>query len=240
MFSPFAIRLWLDVQCFTSYTNEFVDPADIAARKFPDATKGAQQSIVSWAEFISASGPWSVTDKPFNAPSGDPKDYVSWVPYWWPNCTGVGNTTELTPQQIWITCPYYQRDGQFNPDRLTVNNIGAFTDLSDAILYNALAHSFQDEPSCKHSQNIAKFVDTWFLNTATGMNPNLNYAQMQRGPIGTGKVGSHTGVLDLKGMTKVVSGILILRQLNCTDWTETLDTQMITWTNQYINWLETT
>ncbi|KAF7366808.1 Chondroitin AC/alginate lyase [Mycena sanguinolenta] len=186
--------------------------------KFPNATDGAQQSIISWAESISAYGPWSVTNKPFNAPSGDPKDYMSWAPYSWPNCNGVGNTTELTPQQIWVTCPYSIRDGQFNPDRLTVNNIGAFTNLSDAILYNALAFSFQSESSSNYSQNIAKFVDAWFLNNATGMNPNLNYAQMNRGP--NGQVGTHTGVL-------------------CTDWTEALDTQMIAWTNQYINWLET-
>ncbi|KAJ6464037.1 chondroitin AC/alginate lyase [Mycena sanguinolenta] len=245
MSSLLAISLFLavqsfvraDVQPFNSYPNDFVDPAYIVAGKFPNATDGAQQSIISWAESISAYGPWSVTNKPFNAPSGDPKDYMSWAPYWWPNCTGVGNTTELTPQQIWVTCPYHQLDGQFNPDRLTVNDITAFTNLSDAILYNALAFSFQDEPSSNYSQNIAKFVDTWFLNNATGMNPNLNYAQMERGP--TGQVGSHTGVLDLKGMAKVVSGILILRQRNCTDWTEALDTQMITWTNQYINWLET-
>ncbi|KAJ7241668.1 chondroitin AC/alginate lyase [Mycena haematopus] len=250
MFSLFSISLFLfiqspfefaraDVQPFTSYANDFVDPAYIVAGKFPNATNGAQESIISWAEYISASGPWSVTDKPFNAPSGDSKDYMSWAPYWWPNCTGVGNTTELTPQQttVWVTCPYVNRDGQFNPDRLTINNIGAFFNLSDAILYNALAHSFQNQSSSVYSQNIAKFVDAWFLNNATGMNPNLNYAQMERGP--TGQVGTHTGVLDLKGMVKVVSGILILRQRNCTDWTEALDTQMIAWTNQYLTWLET-
>ncbi|KAJ7201130.1 chondroitin AC/alginate lyase [Mycena pura] len=226
-----------DVQPFTSYANDFVDPSYIAAGNFPNATGGAQETIRSWAEHLSSSGPWSVTNKPILAPSGDKKDYMSWAPYWWPNCSSVGNKTELTPEQIWTTCPYHQEDGQFNPDRLTIDDIGAFFNLSDAVLYNALAHSFENKSSSVYSQRIVKFVDAWFLDNTTGMNPNLNYAQMQRGP--TGQVGTHTGVLDLKGMTKVVSGILVLRKQNCTDWTPDLDAQMISWAEEYINWLET-
>ncbi|KAJ7337527.1 chondroitin AC/alginate lyase [Mycena albidolilacea] len=226
-----------DVQPFTAYPNDFVDPSYIAAGNFANTTGGAQESIISWANYLSASGPWSVTNKPFAAPSGDKKDYMSWAPYWWPNCTEVGNTTELTPQQVWVTCPYVNRDGQFNPDRLTINDIGAFFNLSDAILYNALAFSFENKSSSVYSQNIVKFVNAWFLDSTTGMNPNLNYAQMQRGP--TGQVGSHTGILDLKGFVKIVSGIIVLRERKCTDWTDAIDAQMIAWTNKYINWLET-
>jgi hypothetical protein len=37
------------------------------------------------------------------------------------------------------------------------------------------------------------WIKIWFLNNATSMNPNLNYAQVNRGP---GKqIGGHTGVL---------------------------------------------
>jgi hypothetical protein len=77
----------------------------------------------------------------------------------WPNCTGVGNTTELTPEQgesvtqlclehaltpfflpsVWTTCPYYTRDGEFNPDRLLVNDTGHFGALADTVFYNSLA-----------------------------------------------------------------------------------------------------
>ncbi|KAJ6625107.1 alginate lyase-domain-containing protein [Mycena sp. CBHHK59/15] len=224
--NPFARA---DVVPFSNYANDFVDPDPIAAGKF--------QTIVQWAEQLSAYGPWTVTSKPIAAPSGNKQDYMSWAPYWWPNCTGVGNTTELTPQQIWMTCPYINKDGQFNPDRLTINDIGAFFNLSDAVLYNALAFSFQNESSSIYSQNIVKFMNTWFLDSTTGMNPNLNYAQMERGP--NGQVGTHTGILDLKGFVKIVSGILILRKRKCTDWTADIDAQMVAWTQKYITWLET-
>lgn len=40
---------------------------------------------------------------------------------------------------VWTTCPYVSRDGQFNPDVRTVNDVGAFQDLSEAVLYNAIA-----------------------------------------------------------------------------------------------------
>lgn len=69
------------------------------------------------------------------------------------------------------------------------------------------------------------------------MNPNLNYAQVQRGPGNTG--GTHTGVLDLKCMVKVVSGILILRKSNSTAWTTDLDNSMNSWVKEYVSWLET-
>ncbi|KAJ7140040.1 chondroitin AC/alginate lyase [Mycena crocata] len=243
LFSVFSVSLSVlpfvraDPLKFTSYVQEFVDPDYIAAGKFANTTGGAQESIVEWAERLSASGPWRVTDKPMLAPSGDKKDYMSWAPYWWPDCSNAGNTTELAPEQIWVTCPYVNRDGQFNPDRLTINNIGGFYNLSDAVLYNAIAFSFQKESSNIHSKNIVKFIQAWFLDAETGMNPNLNYAQMKRGP--DGQIGTQTGVLDLKGFVKIVSGIIVLRKRKCTDWTDDIDAQMVSWVQQYITWLET-
>lgn len=48
-----------DVQPFTAYPNDFVDPSYIAAGNFANTTGGAQESIISWANYLSASGPWS-------------------------------------------------------------------------------------------------------------------------------------------------------------------------------------
>jgi len=43
------------------------------------------------------------------------------------------------------------------------------------------------------NESIVTWIKTWFLDADTKMNPNLNYAQMKRGP--DGQVGQHTGVL---------------------------------------------
>ncbi|KAI0032445.1 chondroitin AC/alginate lyase [Vararia minispora EC-137] len=220
------------------YVNDFLEPSFLLDAKFANDTIFAQQSIIQWAGELANQGPWSVlTSKPdgFNAPSGDPHDYLSWAPYWWPDCSNVGNKTELTPQQIWTTCPYHQRDGQFNPDRLLVNNTGAFQALADAVYYNVLAWRLNG--SSTYSSNAVKFIRTWFLDPETRMNPNLNYAQVIRGP--GSRYGAHTGVLDLKCMAKIATGILALRQANSPDWTGEIDAQMTNWTADYINWLQT-
>lgn len=63
--------------------------------------------------------------------------------------------------------------------------------MSDAVFYNAIAWVLNG--SSVYSSNVARFIDTWFTNAATAMDPNLNYAQMERGP--NGQTGSHEGVL---------------------------------------------
>lgn len=44
---------------------------------------------------------------------------------------------------------------------------------------------------------------------------------------------------DLKCFVKIASAILIFRKGNATDWTPDLDNQMVSWVQQYIQWLET-
>jgi len=218
---------------YQDYDNDFLDPSYILAKNFSPSTAAAQQSVVVWADFLAAQGPWSVMNKSVAPPTGNMHDYLSWAPYFWPNCTGVGNTTELQPAQIWVQCPYIYRDGMFNPDRLLVNNTGQFQAMSDAVFYNALAWVLTGNG--KYSANAAHYIDTWFINPDTAQTPNLQYAQMERGP--TGQLGAHTGLLDFKQMAKITSGILILRNGSSPDWTEELNTQMNNWTTNYINWM---
>ena len=136
---------------------------------------------------------------------------------------------------VWVTCPYITLDGQFNPDYRTVNNTGAFSAMSDAILYNALAWKING--SSVYAANVASWINTWFLAPDTYMNPNLNYAQVVRGP--GANTGTHTGVLDLKCMVKVVNAVLVLRAGNASEWTETIDSGLVNWTTSYIGWLTT-
>ena len=134
---------------------------------------------------------------------------------------------------VWVTCPYVTLDGQFNPDYRTVNNSGDFSAMSDAVLYNSLAWTING--SSLYASNVASWINTWFLAPATYMNPNLNYAQVVRGP--GADTGTHTGVLDLKSMTKVADAVLILRGGNAPEWTEAIDSGLVNWTTSYIGWL---
>lgn len=40
-------------------------------------------------------------------------------------------------------------------------------------------------------------------------------------------------------MAKVTTAVLVLRKGKSTLWTSDLDSQLISWTNEYITWLET-
>ncbi|KAJ6625224.1 alginate lyase-domain-containing protein [Mycena sp. CBHHK59/15] len=222
---------------FTCYANDFVDPAYVDAGQFPSRLGDAEATIVAWANEMASYGPWSVTFKPVLTPSGNKHDYMSWAPYEWPDCSHARNKTVLFPPEVWKTCNYVFRDGEVNPDRTIPDDFQSFFNLSDAVLYNAIAHTLQNQSSSIHSQNIAKFLNTWFLDANTSMNPNLNYAQMNRGP--NGQKGAYTGILDLRGFAKIASGILILRKRGSSDWTTGIDNQMIAWCKQYINWLQT-
>ncbi|TEB29271.1 hypothetical protein FA13DRAFT_1755638 [Coprinellus micaceus] len=186
----------------TSYANDFVDPDYILTRNYPTNTGLAQATINAWAKSLAGRGPWSVMDKAGIPPTGDKHDYLSWAPYWWPDCSSVGNTTALTEQEIWVTCPYVRRDGQFNPDVRTVNDVGNFQDLSETVFYNALAWAFTKEPTNANSATAVRYISTWFLDEATRMTPNLQKAATPTGhPI--------------------------------------FDAAMISWSREYINWLET-
>ncbi|KAF7978767.1 hypothetical protein HWV62_44802 [Athelia sp. TMB] len=136
---------------------------------------------------------------------------------------------------VWVECPYYDRDGMFNPDRLLVNDTGAFQALSDAVFYNSIAWVLTG--ATNYSKNAAHYIDTWFVNPATAQTPNLEYAQMHRGP--DGQIGDHTGLLDFHQMAKLVSGVLILRTGNSSAWTDSLDSQFRNWTTDYIGWVST-
>jgi hypothetical protein len=92
---------------------------------------------------------------------------------------------------VFKTCDYYNVDGALNPDARLINNVGDFDDLANAVLYNALAWGITR--SGIYSKRVVSYLNTWFLDADTYMNPNLNYAQMAGGP--TGQNGTHTGVL---------------------------------------------
>jgi hypothetical protein len=49
----------------------------------------------------------------------------------------------------------------------------------------------------------------------------------------------HTGVLDLKCMAKIATGVLTLRAGNSSSYTPIIDRKFVAWVQQYIDWLET-
>ncbi|CUA74086.1 hypothetical protein RSOLAG22IIIB_10971 [Rhizoctonia solani] len=110
-----------------------------------------------------------------------------------------------------------------------------FQAMSDSVFFNSMAWVITGDNT--YASNAANEVKTWFVDSATAMTPNLNYAQVKRGP--GNQIGQHTGVLDLKCMSKLVSGVLMLRNGSASAWTSDIDSGLRTWVTSYITWLTT-
>lgn len=109
--------------------------------------------------------------------------------------------------------------------------------MAQAILYNAIAFAIQKTTKA-YSQNTAKIVDAFFLSPTTGMNPNMNFGQQVRGPGKDHQMGTWTGILDMRGLVKVVNGLKVLKEAGSPDWSQARDTGMTNWMRSYASWLE--
>ena len=142
-------------------------------------------------------------------------------------------------QSAWTTCPYVVRDGKLNPDVRQLNGVNAIADVTQSVLYNALTAVLTTDPAeAKMSgENVADFIQTFFLDEKVGMYPEIAYGQVIRGP-GT-QHGQYLGILDFRGMVKVVNAILLMKAGKAAGWTSSMDSQMVAWSKQYVKWLAT-
>jgi hypothetical protein len=120
-----------------------------------------------------------------------------------------------------------------NPDRNQLHALSQLNAFSQSTIDNALASILDNNQDS--ANNVAKFIDNFFLNSNTGMLPNLAWGQTVRGP---DQHGSYMGVLDYRVMVKVANAIQILRMSRSQYWTSDRDSKMIKWTNSYIQWLD--
>ena len=108
--------------------------------------------------------------------------------------------------------------------------------VTQASITNALSWVLTKDAD--YSRIASNFIDLFFADNITGMNPNLNYGQVVRGPPGN-QFGSFMAVVDLRGITKIANAVQLLRQSNAPDWTLDRDRRMVAWGKAYMNWLQT-
>ena len=66
----------------------------------------------------------------------------------------------------------------------------------------------------------------------------MNFGQVVRGSGRAGQEGTFTGVLDLRGIVKIINGIMILKAADSPDWTTTRNQELAAWMTQYADWLQ--
>ena len=161
--------------------------------------------------------PVSVMSKKDLPPSGDKHDYMSIAPYWWPNPNTANGV------------PYVRRDGEVNPETQNFTDKTVLPGLSSRIYHLALAYYFTGKEA--YAAHASKLIRVWFLDTATRMNPNLNYAQSVKGVTN----GRAEGVIDTRHFMHIMDGIQLLKASSV--WTAKDQAGMEAWVTDFIQWL---
>lgn len=135
-----------------------------------------------------------VTVKTILAVSGDPHDYVSMGPYWWPD-----------PEKT-DGLPYIRRDGERNPETARLDR-SKIDQLLKTVRPLALGWYFTGD--ARYAQKAAGHLRMWFLDPETRMNPNFNYAQMIPGHFdGQGRA---AGVIDGYSFVEIIEHIRLMQ-----------------------------
>ena len=203
-----------------------LDPRELdLARRHLQAADGAvtaaYQRLLAEAEEALAIGPFSVMDKQGVPPSGDKHDYLSLGTYWWPDPHQPGGK------------PYVRRDGYRNPegdlyDQTTIHLMAA------TVQTLALAWWFSGDG--RFSRRAALLLRTWFLDSATRMNPHLRYGQFIPGRC----EGRDIGIIDTEQVVSTIpDATALLLARDGSGWTDQDNRQLTAWFDAYLQWLRT-
>lgn len=157
-----------------------------------------------------------VTKRRIKADNGDPHEYASMGPYWWPN----PNTEN--------GLPYVRRDGEVNPEIKEPNGFG---EVFNSVKILTLAAYYFDEP--KYAEKAVKNIRAWYLDPETAMNPRLEYAQFIPGIC----KGRGIGIIDSHGSQELFDSVALLYAMDMMPESDVL--ALKEWYNKLTDWMLT-
>jgi hypothetical protein len=158
----------------------------------------------------------TVTAKRHLPASGNKNDYYSIGVYWWPDTS--------KPDGL----PYVRKDGFRNPE---INEYDAPKLQKMIKAVNTLTLCFFYTEDLVYATKAKGFLNTWFINQKTKMNPHLEYGQAIPGI----NEGRGIGIIETADLVNVVDAVGILYRENILDTSEL--NEIIQWFNDYKNWL---
>nr|WP_067059421.1 alginate lyase family protein [Mucilaginibacter sp. L294] len=174
--------------------------------------------------YILKEAAWALTQQPVTITAetsprsaGGKHDFYSEGDYWWPDPNKPDG-------------PYIQKDGLTNPQNFTAHRLAM---IRFSRIIGALASAYKITHDDKYVKQAAKHIKAWFTDTATLMNPDLQYAQAIKG-VATGR---GIGIIDTIQLMEVVQGILAMEGSAAMDKQTVLGTKA--WFSQYLQWLTT-
>jgi hypothetical protein len=158
-----------------------------------------------------------VTVTAFSSPrsAGGKHDYFSEGDYWWPDPKDPNG-------------PYIQRDGMSNPENFTQHRHAL---IQLGIQVPTLTVAWHAKRDRRYSDHAARHLRAWFLDPATMMNPNLQFAQAIHGR----STGRGIGIIDTIHLVEVVQSIPFLVQAGALSKAD--QQGLKNWFSEYLNWL---
>jgi hypothetical protein len=201
----FSVSLWFAAVAATT-------------RDVPNVAAVDRDRILQAARAALLVEPISITQFRATLSEGGPHDFYSNGDYWWPN---PATTNGL---------PYVQRDGQTNPDNFTEHR-RCIARLRDSVA--ALGAAWKLTGDERYAQKAASLLRVFFLDQATRMNPNLNYAQAIPGV----SSGRGIGIIDTLHLAEVPRAIEAMAGSKA--FSPELLAGLKDWFADYVNWMTT-
>src|SRR5215472_8679687 len=189
----------------------------LPASLVPDIATMDHERILHAANEYLPESPITITSYSSPRSAGGPHDYFSEADYWWPDPKNPSG-------------PYIQRDGMSNPDNFTAHR-HALIRLS--VQVPALTAAWLLTRENRYAKHAAKHLRAWFLEAATRMNANLQYAQAIHG-VTTGR---GTGIIDTIHLVEVVHAIPFLEESGAISRLEIRGLRG--WFDAYLDWMTT-
>jgi len=163
--------------------------------------------------------PVSVIDKKETPPSVDKHDYMSIAPYWWPD--------PMKPNGL----PYIRKDGEVNPEVHSFLDKENLPRLCEHVHNLSLAYYLSGNE--EYAIHASKLINVWFLDSATAMNPNLQFGQAIKG-ITTGRA---EGLIEIRHFIFLVEAIALLKDSQ--SFEESKQKKLKKWMTDFFNWMQT-
>jgi hypothetical protein len=139
-------------------------------------------------------------------------------PYWWPDPSKADGV------------PYIRKDGEVNPEVKNFPDKENLPKLCEKIYLLSLAYYFSDDD--KYAKHASKLIKVWFLDSATSMNPNLNYGQAIKG-ITTGRA---EGIIEVRHLIFLIDAINLIKSSD--SFGASKQKKMRSWFKSFSDWLQ--
>ena len=209
--------LSLSAAALAARGKSFGSDEDILQRPLSTVETLERARVVNAADRYLKEPPETIVSAPAARSAGGLHDYFSEADYFWPDPKNPNG-------------PYINRDGESDPANFNTHRLLL---IRLSIHAPALAAAWLLTKRRDFAAHAVAHLRAWFLESATRMNPNLQYAQAVHG-VSTGR---SWGIIDTLHLVEVAQAAIVLHNdgaLADSDWQG-----VKSWFAEYLNWMQT-